>query len=92
MEEAPLRAFYDRWYRPDNMAVIIVGDVPVDVLEEKLIDAFSEISARGDDHPTRSVVTPAISPNPVAEIITHPENVADNLSVDFPFTRGIRAQ
>ena len=86
MEEAPLRAFYDRWYRPDNMAVIIVGDVPVDILEEKLIDSFAEISARGDDHPTRTVVAPAISPNPIAEIITHPENVADNLSVDFPLT------
>lgn len=86
MEEAPLRAFYDRWYRPDNMAVIIVGDVPVDVLEEKLVDAFDEISGRGDDHPTRSPVNPAISPDPIAEIITHPENVADNLSVDFPLT------
>ena len=86
MEEAPLRAFYNRWYRPDNMAVIIVGDVPVGILEEKLIDAFDEISPRGDDHPTRTVVTPAISPNPVAEIFTHPENVADNLSVDFPLT------
>ena len=86
MEEAPLRTFYDRWYRPDNMAIIIVGDVPVDILEEKLVDAFGEISARGDDHPTHTVVTPAISPNPVAEIITHPENVVDNLSVDFPFT------
>jgi zinc protease len=86
MEEAPLRAFYDRWYRPDNMAVIIVGDVPVDVLEEKLVDAFDEISARGDDHPTRSPVTPTISSDPIAEIITHPENVADNLSIDFPLT------
>ncbi len=86
MEAAPLRAFYDRWYRPDNMAVVIVGDVPVDVLEEKLIDAFDEIFARGDDHPTRSPVTPAISADPIAEIITHPENVADNLSVDFPLT------
>ncbi|MGZ0218773.1 MAG: M16 family metallopeptidase, partial [Acidimicrobiales bacterium] len=86
MEEAPLRAFYNRWYRPDNMAVIIVGDVPVGILEKKLIDAFDEISPRGDDHPTRTVVTPAISPNPVAEIFTHPENVADNLSVDFPLT------
>lgn len=38
LETAPverLRAFYDDWYRPDNMAVIIVGDIePAQALAE----------------------------------------------------------
>ena len=25
-----LLAFYEKWYRPDNMAVVVVGDLPVD--------------------------------------------------------------
>ncbi len=87
MEEAPLRSFYDRWYRPDNMAVIIVGDIPVDVLEEKVIGAFAGATARGNDHPTRADIVPPVSAAPVADLITHPENVADNLSIDIPLTR-----
>ncbi|SIQ71123.1 zinc protease [Alkalispirochaeta americana] len=26
--------FFERWYRPDNMALIVVGDLPLDKLEE----------------------------------------------------------
>ncbi len=28
-----LRAYYRKWYRPDNQAVIVVGDVDVDHIE-----------------------------------------------------------
>jgi len=87
MEEAPLRTFYDRWYRPDNMAVVIVGDIPVEVLEEKVIGAFADATERGNDHPVQEDIAPPLSVEPSADVITHPENVADNLSVDIPLTR-----
>lgn len=38
-----LKRFYKQWYRPDLMAVVAVGDVPVDLLEEKVRDFFGEI-------------------------------------------------
>ena len=36
--------FYKDWYRPDLMAVIVVGDVDVDQYEQKIKDHFSAIT------------------------------------------------
>lgn len=38
-----LRDYYARWYRPDQQAVVIVGDVDVDAMEEKVKSLFSAI-------------------------------------------------
>jgi zinc protease len=35
-----LRAFYERWYRPENMAIIIVGDFDTEYLEASLAQHF----------------------------------------------------
>ena len=40
-----LVAFYEKWYRPDNMAVIIVGDIPVDQAEKLVQQNFGKIPA-----------------------------------------------
>jgi zinc protease len=50
IETAPaerLEAFYRRWYRPDNMALIIVGDFDGAVLEAELPDHFRAKPASG---------------------------------------------
>jgi len=41
-----LRDFYDTWYRPERMAIIVVGDVKVDEIEASVRDAFGPIRAR----------------------------------------------
>ncbi|OXA95897.1 M16 family metallopeptidase [Flavobacterium hercynium] len=38
-----LRNYYKKWYRPDLQAVIIVGDVDVKVMEQKVKSIFSDI-------------------------------------------------
>ena len=38
-----LRAYYRKWYRPDNQAVIVVGDVDVDHIEAQIKKLFSGI-------------------------------------------------
>ncbi|MBO4871706.1 MAG: insulinase family protein [Muribaculaceae bacterium] len=38
-----LRDYYHKWYRPDNQAIIVVGDVDVDYMENKIKDWFSPI-------------------------------------------------
>ena len=38
-----LRAYYRKWYRPDNQAIIIVGDVDVDHIEAQIKKLFSGI-------------------------------------------------
>ncbi|MBO4316053.1 MAG: insulinase family protein [Prevotella sp.] len=38
-----LRDYYEKWYRPDNQGLIIVGDVDVDKVEQKIKNLFSDI-------------------------------------------------
>ena len=40
---ATLRAYYHKWYRPDNQAIIVVGDVDVDHIEAKIKELFGGI-------------------------------------------------
>ncbi len=42
-----LQAFYDRWYRPENAVIVIVGDQPVEVLEAQVKAQFSSWKGRG---------------------------------------------
>jgi zinc protease len=47
MTPARLQAFYDRWYRPENASVTLVGDLPLDVLEQKVRATFADWMPRG---------------------------------------------
>ena len=38
-----LRDYYEKWYRPDQQGLIIVGDIDVDKVEQKIKDMFSPI-------------------------------------------------
>ena len=38
-----LRDYYEKWYRPDNQGLIIVGDIDVDKVEAKIKEMFSGI-------------------------------------------------
>ena len=38
-----LQAYYEKWYRPDNQGIIIVGDVDVDKIEQKIKALFGPI-------------------------------------------------
>ena len=40
---ATLRAYYHKWYRPDNQAIIVVGDIDVDHMEAKIKELFGGI-------------------------------------------------
>lgn len=40
-----LRDYYHKWYRPDLQAIIVVGDIDVDVMEQKIKGLFSAIPA-----------------------------------------------
>ena len=82
--EAPeLRAFYDAWYQPANMAVVAVGDLPRDELEALVIDRFSDLQPRG---PAGSRTDPASapSPDPVFHVVTHPDEATSYISLDIP--------
>ena len=38
-----LRAYYEKWYRPDLQGLVVVGDIDVDYVEAKIKEMFSSI-------------------------------------------------
>jgi zinc protease len=44
---AGLQRFYDRWYRPENGMVVLIGDAPAADLERAVADIFGSWTARG---------------------------------------------
>lgn len=47
MTSAQLRTFYERWYRPENAIIVVVGDAPVEQLEARVRNAFSSWRGKG---------------------------------------------
>jgi len=44
-KKAALKRFYTDWYRPDLQAIIIVGDIDVNDMEQKVKETFGDIPA-----------------------------------------------
>src|SRR3954463_13791876 len=55
---ARLKAFYDTFYRPDRMAVVAVGDMDPQKLEDLIKAAFGGLAARTAAPPDRTVTVP----------------------------------
>ena len=45
-DRAVFKAFYDTWYRPDNMVLVVVGDFDPALARELLEDRFAGMTAR----------------------------------------------
>ncbi|MBR4919849.1 MAG: insulinase family protein [Prevotella sp.] len=54
-----LRAYYQKWYRPDNQAIIVVGDVDVDHIEAQIKSLFGGIKVDPN--------APKVIPEPVPD-------------------------
>ena len=71
-EHQSLIDFHQKWYRPDNQAVIVVGDIDVDAVEAKIKALFSDIPV-----PATPAEKPAVkiadNVEPIVGIITDPE-------------------
>ncbi|HUD28372.1 MAG TPA: insulinase family protein [Novosphingobium sp.] len=67
-----VRAFYSRWYRPDNVAVVVAGDMDPAMLESYVKKWFTDWSVKGKQTPAPSFGDPVAPPgadpkNPVGE-------------------------
>src|SRR4051812_3842953 len=69
---ARLKAFYDTFYRPDRMAVIAVGDMDQQRLEEMVTAAFGGLKARTPSAPERKVEVP-LHQETLVSVVTDPE-------------------
>ncbi|MBO4917759.1 MAG: insulinase family protein [Bacteroidales bacterium] len=64
--------FYQTWYRPDMQAVIVVGDVDVDSVEQKIKTIFADIPAPVDPKQKDYIKIPD-NEEPIIGVLTDPE-------------------
>ena len=79
----PLRAFYDDWYRPDNAAVVVVGDIDTGTIEDGIVDRFGPIVARGTS-PARPELVVEPSSDPQVSILADPDVAEGSAQVTLP--------
>ena len=77
-----LRAFYDDWYRPDNMAIIAVGDVDTASVERLIKQELAGVTDRGSSPPRTPVETGPIT-EPVVEVLTAEGGPEPSISLDY---------
>ena len=68
-----LRRYYRRWYRPDLMAVVIVGDLPTDTAAALVTRYFGDLT-RPTGPPERPEVGVPLVPGIRFKIVTDPES------------------
>lgn len=77
---APLRRFYDSWYRPDNMAVVAVGDFNADSVEQFIATRFGTLRNPANAPPRGEIDVPASSGTRVS-IVSDPELQVSSVEV-----------
>jgi zinc protease len=74
------RQFYERWYRPDAMAVVAVGDFDVNSVEALVRERFSALKAPGPPAPRPDADVPDHRATRF-EVVTDPENPSTTVQV-----------
>ena len=76
-----LRSFYKKWYRPDLMAVIAVGDFDVDKVETMIRERFSQLPKPDTTAPARPSFAVPTRPGATALVAKDPENTDTSVSI-----------
>lgn len=63
-----IRDYYHKWYRPDNQAIVVVGDIDVDYMENKIKEMFGPIPGPKAD--AAQVVTEPVPDNKEIIVVT----------------------
>jgi zinc protease len=81
-----LQRFYKQWYRPDLMAVIVVGDIDPSVAEQKIKAHFAQFKNPANEKPRPSIIPIQPRMKPEAMVLTDEETTNTILEV-FNFIR-----
>lgn len=78
-----IRRFYKDWYRPDLMAVIVVGDIEPVYAEEMIRKHFGGMKPSSSARPRETYDVPPYTSND-ALVVTDKEATSYNFSINFP--------
>jgi zinc protease len=76
-----LRDFYDTWYRPDRMALVVVGDIAPDKMEAAIRANFGPLAARAPAAPMPDRTVP-IHKELLISVATDPELTRSNVTIE----------
>jgi zinc protease len=76
------KRFYKEWYRPNNMAVIAVGDFNVDEVEKLIIEKFSKLS-NPEKYRQRIVENVPDNPSILTSVLSDKELTYPQISVIY---------
>ena len=82
MTSETLREFYDAWYRPSNMALIVVGDIATEKLEDLVHEYFGDVEGRGQE-PQRDPIDVGFRSEMVVDSLAVTGVGPSRLSLDF---------
>ena len=80
-----LRDYYKKWYGPDNQAIIVVGDIDVDKIEEKIKALWADVPAR-ENRGERPLYSVDDNETPIVAIVKDKE--AQNTRIELEFKKG----
>ena len=78
-----IRSFYDKWYRPDYQAVVVVGDIDVDKVEQKIKAMMADIPAPAADAAQKDVIVVPDNDEPIVSVFTDPEMQRSQLQIIY---------
>ncbi|MDO4790501.1 MAG: insulinase family protein [Porphyromonas sp.] len=78
-----IRDYYKKWYRPDLQGIIIVGDIDVDYVENKIKEMFKDIPAPGPDAAERVYTKVEDHQEPLVGIATDKESPMTVLFLNY---------
>ncbi|MCB2224924.1 MAG: insulinase family protein [Actinobacteria bacterium] len=77
-----LRAFYDDWYRPDNLAIVAVGDFDAAEVEAMIVDTFGGVPGR--EGPAQPDLATAPAEEPSFLVLADPEATQSFVELNYP--------
>jgi zinc protease len=75
-----LARFYEDWYRPDLMAVIVVGDIDKQEMKDQIFNHFNDMQPRANPRPLVDLSVPFHDETRFA-VITDPEATRTSISI-----------
>ena len=82
-DHSDLRAFYNKWYRPDYQTVVVVGDIDVDKVEQKIKSIMADIPAATADAAKKDVIVVPDNDEPIVSVYADPEMQQSSLMIMY---------
>ena len=77
-----LRDYYKKWYGPDNQAIIVVGDIDVDQIEQKIKALWADVPAR-ENRGERPLYSVDDNAEPIVAIVRDKEAQYTRIEMEF---------